>query len=254
MRADKALLQIQLAKSRTHAQDLISEGVVFASNKLVKKASEEVNPDFLEVRKDLIYVSRGAYKLESAAKNFNLDFVDKIIADVGASTGGFTDYCLRNGASKIYAIDVGHDQLAPDLRSNEKVINLEGINIKNGYELPEKVDLIVADLSFISLKLVVSKMMDLGHENSFACLLVKPQFEVGKNNLGKGGIVKSLEAVEVAILDLYEFIIQKHFTVLNFCQCGISGKDGNQEYFFFIGKNGNNLDLEKIKNLIHRTN
>lgn len=241
MRVDKALTELKLAKSRTHAQDLIEEGVVFYRNLQVKKASQEVELDELEVRKEVIYVSRGAYKLKSAQELFHIDFSSKIIADVGASTGGFTDYCLREGALKVYALDVGHDQLDVRLRQDPRVINLEGINIKNGFQLPEKVDVVVADLSFISLRLVLIPMMDLLKDSGEAVVLVKPQFEVGPKGLDKSGIVKDSSLAKAAILELWQWSLDKEFVIIGFGPCGISGKDGNQEYFFHLKKSGNKI-------------
>lgn len=241
MRVDKALTELKLAKSRTHAQDLIDEGVVFYRNLQVKKASQEVELDELEVRKDVIYVSRGAYKLKSAQELFQIDFKTKIIADVGASTGGFTDYCLREGALKVYALDVGHDQLDSRLREDSRVINFEGINIKNGFQLPEKVDVVVADLSFISLRLVLIPMMELLKDTGEAVVLVKPQFEVGPKGLDKSGIVKDSSLAKAAILDLWQWSLDKEFAIVGFGPCGISGKDGNQEYFFHLKKSGNKI-------------
>lgn len=241
MRVDKALTELKLAKSRTHAQDLIEEGVVFYRNLQVKKASQEVELDELEVRKEVIYVSRGAYKLKSAQELFHIDFSSKIIADVGASTGGFTDYCLREGALKVYALDVGHDQLDVRLRQDPRVINLEGINIKNGFQLPEKVDVVVADLSFISLRLVLIPMMDLLKDSGEAVVLVKPQFEVGPKGLDKSGIVKDSCLAKAAILELWQWSLDKEFVIIGFGPCGISGKDGNQEYFFHLKKSGNKI-------------
>ncbi|MCK6596229.1 MAG: TlyA family RNA methyltransferase [Bacteriovoracaceae bacterium] len=247
MRVDKALTELKLAKSRTHAQDLIDEGVVYYRQVQVKKASQEVELIDLEVRKEIIYVSRGAYKLKSAAELFKINFSDKIMADVGASTGGFTDFCLRAGAQKVYALDVGHDQLDPSLRADARVINLEGVNIKNGYQLPEKVDVVVADLSFISLKLVLVPMMNLLNENGEAIVLVKPQFEVGPKGLDKSGIVKDALLAKNAILELWKWGLEQDFFIVGFGPCGIAGKDGNQEYFFHLKKGGNNILESEIE-------
>lgn len=251
MRVDKALTELKLAKSRTHAQDLIDEGVVFYRNHQIKKASQEVELEELEVRKEIIYVSRGAYKLKSAQELFQINFTGKIIADVGASTGGFTDYCLREGALKVYALDVGHDQLDPSLRQDSRVINLEGINIKNGYQLPEKVDVVVADLSFISLKLVLIPMMDLLNESGEAVVLVKPQFEVGPKGLDKSGIVKDSSLAQHAIVELWKWSLDKAFVIVGFGPCGIAGKDGNQEYFFYLKKSGTKILESDISKYFH---
>lgn len=250
MRADLALTTLNLAKSRTHAQDLIKEGVVFYQDQLVKKASQEIQDlQKIVVKKDVIYVSRGAYKLLSALELFPISLENKIVADVGASTGGFTEVSLLKGAKKVYAIDVGHDQLAEKLRNDQRVVNLEGLNIKNGVTLEELVDVVVADLSFISLKLVIIPIMNLLKENGEAVVLIKPQFEVGQSGLGKNGIVKVGEFTRQAIVSLYEFLISNNVAVSDCARCGIEGKDGNQEYFFHLKRNGDSKlsksDLEK---------
>ncbi len=248
MRADKALLELKLAKSRTHASDLIDEGVVFYKNQKVKKASQDVELHDLIVQKEIIYVSRGAYKLKSAIEIFHIDPKEKIVADVGASTGGFTDLCLRSGCTKVYAIDVGHNQLAESLVNDSRVINLEGVNIKNGLELPEKVDLVVSDLSFISLKLVLKPMMNLLKENAQAIVLIKPQFEVGPGGLSKNGIVKDQVLVGETILGLFDWAQTQNIPVNDLSKSEIAGKDGNQEYFFLLGdktKMLNRNELEK---------
>jgi 23S rRNA (cytidine1920-2'-O)/16S rRNA (cytidine1409-2'-O)-methyltransferase len=160
-RVDKVLVDAGLVTSRSQALLLIEEGVVFYQNEQVDKASKMVTADTLEVRKAVQYVSRGAHKIEGALARFQVSVSGIVIADVGASTGGFTDYVLKSGAKKVYCIDVGHDQLAAPLRADSRVTNFEGVNIKFPYELPEKVDLAVVDLSFISIKLVLKNIFDL---------------------------------------------------------------------------------------------
>lgn len=253
MRADLALVKLNLAKSRTHAQDLIKENVVYYNGEAIKKSSQEIS-DFskLEVRKEVIFVSRGAYKLQAALTDFSVQLNGKVVADVGASTGGFTEVSLLNGASKVYAIDVGHNQLAKKLCDDLRVINMEGINIKSGCTLPELVDVVVADLSFISLKLVLNPIMTLLKDNGEAIVLIKPQFEVGKAGIGKNGIVKDKSFSTKAILELFIFCEAEKIAVRNFSLCAIEGKDGNQEFFFHLSKNGESLlcesqIIEKLK-------
>ncbi len=237
MRADQALITRQLAKSRTHAQDLIKEGVVFYDSIQIKKPSQTVqDPAKLIVHKEHIYVSRGANKLLSAINSFSLNFTNKIVADVGASTGGFSEVALLAGALKVYAIDVGHDQLADKIKNDKRVVNLEGINIKNGVILPELVDVAVADLSFISLKLVATQIMNLLNDEGEAIVLIKPQFEVGRIGIGKNGIVKNGEYTKNAILALYQFLLEIKIAVNGFAKSDTIGKDGNQEYFFHLSK------------------
>jgi len=235
-RADLVLLETNLAPTRSQAALLILEGVVFWNGKQVKKVSEKVNSEGLEVRKSMQFVSRGAHKIEGALKEFQVDPKDFIVADVGASTGGFTDFVLNLGAQKVYAIDVGHDQLALKLREDSRVINLEGVNIKNAYELPELVDLAVVDLSFISLRLVLKNIFSLVKNGGNIIALVKPQFEVGKNGLDKNGIVKNEILREECVQSLKIWCEENQMPVIGECLSPIAGKTGNIEYFFYFKK------------------
>jgi 23S rRNA (cytidine1920-2'-O)/16S rRNA (cytidine1409-2'-O)-methyltransferase len=218
-RLDQMLIQKNLAPTRSQAQLLIKEGVVFLNGQQVTKASLKCSElDTIEVHKDHLWVGRGAEKLAGAYDDFSLSFEEKVIGDMGASTGGFVEFALFHGAKKVFAVDVGRDQLAPSLRENSKVINLEGINIKEGLTLDEQCDLIVIDLSFISLGEMV--------------VLVKPQFEVGKEFIGKKGIVKSQEATLGCLEKIYDFLENQDCRVLNVAPCRVKGKTGNQEYFY----------------------
>ncbi len=207
-RIDQILVERGLVESRSKASALIKEGKVLLNGESsfkpsLKLTEEEIQT--LEVNDEDNFVGRGAKKLLGALEKFNIKVDDLICADVGASTGGFTQVLLTNGASKVYAIDVGHDQLAKSLREDERVINYEGINIRHGIELDEKVDLVVADLSYISLRLTLEPMLKLLQPNGQAIILVKPQFEVGKENVGKGGIVKDNEIVMKTLFELYDY-------------------------------------------------
>lgn len=235
-RADLVLLETNLAPTRSQAALLILEGVVYWNGKQVKKVSEKVSSEGLEVRKENQFVSRGAHKIEGALATFNVDPKNLIIADVGASTGGFTDFILNRGATKVYAIDVGHDQLAQKLREDSRVINLEGVNIKHPYELPELVDLAVVDLSFISLRLVLKNIFSLVKTGGKIITLVKPQFEVGKAGLDRNGIVKDEVLRADCVLELKNWCNENEMKVLGECQSPISGKTGNVEYFFYFVK------------------
>jgi len=161
-RIDKSLVDRGILKTRSQAKMLIAQGCIFCNEKKVLKSSMKVEEsDKLEVKEMNIYVSRGAYKMEKALVDFDINPKDLIVADVGASTGGFTQVCLEAGARKVYAIDVGHDQLSEILKEDARVVNLEGTNIKFPLELDEKVDLCVVDLSFISIKLVFLNIYNL---------------------------------------------------------------------------------------------
>lgn len=235
-RVDKVLVEGGLAPTRSQALLLIEEGVVFYQNKKVEKASMQVGIEGLEVRKDIIYVSRGAHKIERALERFAVDVKDLVIADVGASTGGFTDFVLRNGARKVYCLDVGHDQLAESLRQDTRVENHEGVNIKFPFELKELVDVAVVDLSFISLKLVLKNIFSLVKPGGKIIALVKPQFEVGQDGLDKNGIVKSEGHRLVMLSGLKGWCSQNAMTVKDQCESPILGKSGNKEYFFYFEK------------------
>ena len=235
-RADKMLVEAKLTSTRSQALLLIEEGVVFYQNKLVEKASQQVSAEGLEVRKDVQYVSRGAHKIEGALARFQVDVKGLIVADVGASTGGFTDYVLRSGATKVYCLDVGHDQLAQSLREDPRVENHEGVNIKFPFEIKEKVDLAVVDLSFISLKLVLKNIFDLVKPQGKIVALLKPQFEVGQSGLDGNGIVKSEGHRLVMLHEIKEWCKAQGFVLVDQCESPILGKNGNKEYFFYFDK------------------
>ncbi|MBC7428245.1 MAG: TlyA family RNA methyltransferase [Bacteriovorax sp.] len=235
-RADKVLVEAKLTSTRSQALLLIGEGVVFYQNKKVEKASQQVSSEGLEVRKDIQYVSRGAHKIEGALARFEINVEGIYVADVGASTGGFTDYVLRSGAKKVLCLDVGHDQLAQTLRGDSRVENHEGVNIKFPFEIKEKVDLAVVDLSFISLKLVLKNIFDLVKADGKIVALVKPQFEVGPSGLDNNGIVKSEGHRLVMLHEMKEWCAAQNFFLAGQCESPILGKNGNKEYFFYFDK------------------
>ena len=235
-RVDKMLVECKLTKTRSQALLLIEEGVVFYRGKQVLKASMIVEETGLEVRKEIQYVSRGAHKIEGALSRFQVEVNQLVVADVGASTGGFTDYILHRGAQKVYCLDVGHDQLADSLKNDPRVKNYEAINIKHPFAIDEKVDLAVVDLSFISLKLVLKNIFDLVKENGKIIALVKPQFEVGPSGLDQNGIVKSEGHRLVMLHELKEWCKAQNFFIVDQCESPILGKNGNKEYFFYFNK------------------
>lgn len=180
------------------------------------------------------FVGRGAQKMIAALEVFQVDPKNKVVADVGASTGGFTQVLLQHGAKKVYAIDVGHNQLAQELKNDSRVINLEGVNIRHGVDLPEKVDLVVADLSFISLKLVVESMRQLAQSGADFILLFKPQFEVGKEGIGKNGIVKNDKVRKKALDHFLKWCRSEHWTIKNVIESPVVGKAGNKEILLHL--------------------
>lgn len=228
------------AESREKAKQLILNDCVFVNNKLINKPSTLISPNdnFTIKNKSNNYVGRGASKLEKAIKNFNIKVKDCVAVDVGASTGGFTDYLLQHGAKKVYAIDVGHDQLHESLKTNEKVINLENINFRyiNTKIFLESIDIIVVDVSFISLNLILPKIVEISHLNTDIITLIKPQFEAGKSNVGKNGIVKD-KKIHLAVLNNFQdYCCLNNIYIENIAYSPIRGGNGNIEYLAHIKK------------------
>jgi 23S rRNA (cytidine1920-2'-O)/16S rRNA (cytidine1409-2'-O)-methyltransferase len=233
-RLDKEMLFREIVKTRSQASMLIKQGDVLLNGKKCTKPGKMIESvDQIEISKRDLYVGRGAYKLIKAIEAFSLNFHGKTIADCGASTGGFTQVSLVNGAKHIYAIDVGHDQLDESLKSNSKVTNMEGVNLKFPCELPELVDFCVADLSFISIKLVFPNMKKMLKPGGKAMVLIKPQFEAGKERLGKGGIVKERDQ-EVILQEVLDWFQENGHTVEGHLESPLKGKTGNIEYLALI--------------------
>ncbi len=232
-RLDSLLVKKGLVRTRSQAQQLIKEGVVKVNSEVIQKPSFKANEgDDIVISKDHLWVGRGAEKLASAHRSFNFSFDGKIVGDMGASTGGFVEYSLFHGAKKVFAVDVGHDQLALSLREDPRVINLEGTNIKDGLDLEEDCDLVVVDLSFISLKLVLSSIISCLRSGGELIVLVKPQFEVGKQSIGKNGIVKDRSAILSALESIYDEFKKLDCFIVDVTACEVVGKTGNQEYFY----------------------
>jgi 23S rRNA (cytidine1920-2'-O)/16S rRNA (cytidine1409-2'-O)-methyltransferase len=201
VRLDKLLVDQGLADSRQRASALIRAGVVLVDDMVRDKPGSQVPEDSaVRLRNNpLPYVGRGGLKMEAALDAFQVDPTDMIAADLGASTGGFTDCLLQRGAAKVYAIDVGYGQLAWKLRQDERVVVMERTNARHLESLPDPIDLIVGDLSFISLTKILPAICRLGDPGTQAVLLIKPQFEVGRSAVGKGGVVRDGEARQAAI-------------------------------------------------------
>ena len=194
LRADAALVERGLAASRSKAQALILAGKVFSGQRRIDKAGEGIKPDApLEVRgQDHPWVSRGGLKLDHALQHFAIDPDAAVVLDVGASTGGFTDVALAHGAARVYAVDVGHGQLDWRLRNDPRVVVLERTNARylTAEQVPEPVDLVVCDASFIGLQTILPAPMALAGPRAGLVALIKPQFEVGRDRVGKGGVVR----------------------------------------------------------------
>ena len=227
----------EIVRTRSQARMLIEQGDVYCNQKVVTKSGLKVNDaDIIEIRNRSLFVSRGAYKLEKALNQFDIDPKDMIVADVGASTGGFTQLMLQRGASKVYAIDVGHDQLAKELREDSRVVNIEGTNIKYPLELPELVDICVIDLSFISIRQVFKNIDALLKSKGQAIILIKPQFEAGRERLGKNGLIKDDQVREEVLQEVLDWFKEHSYNLTQVDSSPIQGKTGNIEYLALYQK------------------
>lgn len=239
-RLDVLLVEKGLVSSREKAKSLIMAGKVYSGNNRLEKPGMIVDPEIeLKIKGDgLPYVSRGGFKLAKAIKVFNLSFAGSVVADIGASTGGFTDCALQNGAKKVYAIDVGYGQLDWKLRNDERVISLERTNARylNEDSLPEKVDWIVCDVSFISVRKIFPAMASILKKNGQIIILIKPQFEAGQENVGKKGVVKDPEVHKKVIRDVLTAAEQIGFKVLGLDYSPIRGPEGNIEFLAWLRK------------------
>jgi 23S rRNA (cytidine1920-2'-O)/16S rRNA (cytidine1409-2'-O)-methyltransferase len=238
-RLDKVLVDRGLAENRTRAQALILAGKVYSDTERLEKPGLAVNPELeLSVREGLPYVSRGGLKLEAALEAFGIDVQGRRCLDIGASTGGFTDCLLQKGALNVVALDVGHGQIAWKLRQDERVELREHVNAR--YLRPDdfsfKFDLVVCDVSFISLKLIVPVIPELISEGARIVTLVKPQFEVGRDEVGKGGIVRDEAAQERVLREVCECAHSVGLAVIGTIDSPITGQDGNREFLAAFGK------------------
>lgn len=235
-RADKVLADRGLVSSRSQAKSLIEKGDVLVDGKPVKKAGELIDVESkIEINAPL-YVGRGAFKLEKALSEFKINPKDLVGIDIGASTGGFTEVLLLNGASKVYAIDVGHDQLAQKLREDSRVINLEGTNIRDLHALDELADVAVMDLSFISITKVLANVFKLLKPDGKLIALVKPQFEAGIERLPKDGVIKDVKVREQILAEVTTFAENNGWIHLQSILSPIEGKTGNVEYLCLFSK------------------
>jgi 23S rRNA (cytidine1920-2'-O)/16S rRNA (cytidine1409-2'-O)-methyltransferase len=234
-RLDKVIKQRHLIRSRTRAQRMIEAGRVKVNGQIIDRPGHPIDPEAeIEVLGYETYVSRGGEKLEAALEQFRVEPKGRVCLDVGASTGGFTDCLLQHGAAKVYAIDVGHDQLHPKLRSDPRVVVREGLNARylEPRDIGDPIDLIVADVSFISLKLILPPLVDILARSGELILLVKPQFEVGKDALPPTGVVRDAALQARALNDVTRFIeSDTPWHVLEDMVSPIEGEKGNVEFF-----------------------
>ena len=239
IRLDLLLVRRGLVSSRQRGQELIAEGMVLVDGLPVHKAARRVRPDQALSLRDPgpQWVGRGAQKLLGALRAFEVDVEGMTCADLGSSTGGFTEVLLHRGARRVYAIDVGRGQLAWKLRTDDRVVVMEGVNARHLDELPEPMDRIVGDLSFISLRLILPTVQRLLRPDGQAVLLVKPQFEVGRSGIGKGGRVREEADREEAIDRVRGHAGEAGFRILAGADSTLAGaKAGNVEHFLHLEK------------------
>lgn len=237
-RLDLAVFERGHTESREKAKALIMAGSVYVNGQKQLKAGTTVtDEDVIEVRGEKMpYVSRGGFKLEKAMTEFGLTLAGKTCMDIGASTGGFTDCMLQNGAVKVYAIDVGYGQLAWKLRTDERVVNLERTNFRyvTEEEVPEPIDFASVDVSFISLRIILPVLRERLRDGGQAVCLIKPQFEAGKENVGKKGVVRDRKVHEDVIATITDFAVEAGFSLLGLTFSPIKGPEGNIEYLMFL--------------------
>ncbi len=248
-RLDVLLVNRGLYPSREKAKAAIMAGRILVNHNKVDKAGTQVAPD-VEITvtgKDLPYVSRGGYKLEKAVQVFDLPLAGAVMADIGASTGGFTDCALQNGVAKVYAVDVGYGQLAWSLRTDERVVVLEKTNARHlsRNEIPEPLDLITIDASFISLTLLLPALFPLLKQEGHLVALIKPQFEAGKEKVGKKGVVRDPLVHEEVIQKVIACARSLGFGVVGLDYSPIKGPEGNIEYLLWLKKNGPDLSISE---------
>lgn len=257
-RADILCVNQGLFESREKAKRGIMAGIVYNDNIRVDKPGEkiDVNAELRIKGKQLAYVSRGGLKLEKAIKEHNFSVKDKVMLDIGASTGGFTDCALQNGATYVYALDVGTNQLAWKLRNDERVCVMEKTNFRycTKDQFPKPVERVSIDVSFISLTLILPTLAEIIAENGQVCALIKPQFEAGKEKVGKGGIVRDKKVHLEVVEKIYLFANSLGFSVKDLTFSPITGGEGNIEYLIILEytkeiSNSENIEITKVVDL-----
>lgn len=246
-RLDKLMVERGLAESRARAQAMILAGQVLVRDQRIDKPGQTIDIE-AEIRikgESLRYASRGGLKLEAALREFKVDPAGKICLDIGASTGGFTDCLLQHGAARVWAIDVGHNQLVWRLRQDKRVVVIEGMNARNlaGEEFPAKFDLATIDVSFISLAKILPGVAQITKDGADIIALIKPQFEVGKGEVGKGGIVSDPAKHRRVLIEVKDAALSLGLTALRVIASPILGAEGNREFLMHL-KNGADLPAD----------
>ena len=260
LRLDVAVFERGFAETREKAKALIMAGSVYLNGQKALKGGVTVKEtDVIEVRGAVNpYVSRGGLKLHKAVGAFGLDLKDCICMDIGASTGGFTDCMLQNGASKVYSIDVGYGQLAWKLRCDERVVNLERTNFRylTKETVTEEIDFASIDVSFISLKRILPVLFDFLKENGETVALIKPQFEAGREKVGKKGVIRDINTHKEVINEIVSFAYETGFSVLNLDFSPIRGPEGNIEYLVYLSKTTDKrliVDIDKVNEIVDKS-
>ncbi len=259
-RLDVLLVEKGICESREKAKTNIMAGLIFVDGQRVDKAGEKVKVDADIVFKGekLKYVSRGGLKLEKAMNTFGIDLTDKVCMDIGASTGGFTDCMLQNNASKVFAVDVGYGQFAWKLRTDERVVCMEKTNIR--YVTPEDIgvalDFASIDVSFISLRTIMPAVKALLGDKGEVVALIKPQFEAGRDKVGKKGVVRDKEVHLEVINTIVNFLMENELNVLGLSYSPIKGPEGNREYLVYFTKDKEkegNFELSQIEDIVNES-
>ncbi len=234
-RLDQALVLAGLVATRSQAESLIRLGKVTVNGKVIQKTGHAVSAhDELVVTASEQYVSRAGLKLASVAEKLHLDFRGAVVLDVGSSTGGFTDYSLQHGASKVLAVEVGTNQLHPSLHGNPLIELHEQTDIRN-FKTDQHIDIVVADVSFISLREILPAVAQLCSSKTVIAAMVKPQFEAGQSNLKHKGVIKN-ESVRRDILKDFEQWVKQHFVIIDKADSEVAGAKGNRERFYLLKK------------------
>lgn len=256
-RLDILLVEKGICSSRERAKTSIMAGLVFIDGQRVDKAGEKVNIDaeILFKGEDMPYVSRGGFKLEKAIKAFDIDLTDNVCMDIGASTGGFTDCMLQNSASKVFSVDVGYGQFAWKLRVDPRVTCMERTNIRyvTPEDIGEKLDFASIDVSFISLRTIMPAVIELLKDSGKVVALIKPQFEAGKDKVGKKGVVRDKEVHKEVIDKIISFLMEKNMKIIGLSYSPIKGPEGNREYLVYFSKDMNHqsdFDINDINKIV----
>lgn len=257
VRLDQLVFEQGLTESRERAKTTIMSGLVYVNGQKADKPGMQVSPDVqLEVRGNALpYVSRGGFKLEKALQVFPIDPTGKICIDCGASTGGFTDVLLQNGAAKVYAVDVGYGQLAWSLRNDPRVITMERTNVRyiTAEQIPEPLDLAVMDVSFISIELILPAVHALLKDDADVVCLIKPQFEAGREEVGKKGVVRDRAVHLKVIRRILDFVPQIGYSAVGLDYSPIRGPEGNIEYLCHLKKGTHAAELPDPADIVARS-